>query len=103
MRVIGFIVYCGIGLVQLFATMDGLEEWLGLPGFLAAIGGLVLGFLPLIGTILGFVGAIDVWGWEWWQAALLFFGSFIFFIVFATGAGILEFLTRRRPQDQYRS
>lgn len=98
MRIIGFLIYLGVGVVQLFAVMDGLEHWLGLPGFIAGILGLFLAYFPIVGTIMGFIGAIDVWGWEWWQAALLFFGSFILFAVFAGGAGILEALARRKAQ-----
>src|SRR5688572_24982236 len=99
MRIIGYLIYLGVGVVQLFAIMDGLEHWLGLPGFIAGIGGLFLAYIPIVGTIVGFIGAIDVWGWEWWQAALLFFGSFAVCIVIAVGAGALETWTQRRQQS----
>jgi hypothetical protein len=100
MRIIGYLIYLGVGLVQLFATMDGLEHWLGLPGFLAGIGAFILAYIPIVGTIFGFIGAVDVWGWEWWQAALLFFGAFIVFIAFTAGAGVLETWARRKtPQS----
>lgn len=66
---IGFIA---VGLVQMFATFAGLGHLLG-STFLAVIIAMFFGGLPLVGSILGIYGAVNVWGWEIWQAALLFF------------------------------
>jgi hypothetical protein len=40
----------------------------------------IVSYIPLVGSIVGMVGAMDVWRWEWWQAGLLFFGGLIFAI-----------------------
>lgn len=35
----------------------------------------IVSYIPFVGAIVGMVGAMDVWCWEWWQAGLLFFGG----------------------------
>lgn len=52
---------------------SGLTDWLGLHWIIAVPLALFLGFFPLVGSIFGMIGAINVWQWEWWQAGLLFF------------------------------
>ncbi len=90
MQVIGFLMYLGLGLVQLFATVDGIAHWTGMSSFFAWIIALVVAYFPLVGTIAGFTGAVSVWGWEWWQAALLFFGGFGVCILLGMSETILE-------------
>lgn len=33
---------------------------------------LLVAFLPLVATVLGFIGAVKVWLWPWWLALLVF-------------------------------
>ncbi len=42
-----------------------------------------LSYTPLVGSLIGFFGAKDVWGWAWWQAAALYIGLPIFIIIFS--------------------
>jgi hypothetical protein len=63
------------GLVQLSAVYAQVRSFTHLPGFLSGMASLALTYLPLIGGVVGFFGAKDVWGWPWWQAALLYFGA----------------------------
>lgn len=67
---IGFFL---MGAVQLFATWDFLTGYWGWPSFFAGIAGFILAGIPLVGSVCGFIGALKVWHWEWWQAGLLFF------------------------------
>ena len=75
MQAIGFIVYIVVGLFQLAAIMAGLESWWGLHWIIAAPIAFIVSYIPFVGAIVGMVGAMDVWCWEWWQAGLLFFGG----------------------------
>ena len=68
--------YFGLGIIQWWATIDGLEYWFDISGFMAFILSGFIAYIPLIGTIAGFKGAMDVWGWDFMEAALLFFGPF---------------------------
>lgn len=76
--VLGYIVYFGIGLFQLAAIYGFLEDYWGWPFLLSAIGGLIVAYIPIIGSICGVLGAIYVWRWEVWQAILLFCWPIIF-------------------------
>lgn len=68
---IGFLV---LGFIQGDAIDDGLTEWLGMGFFTSLIVGHFLGYVPVVGSIIGVVGAVDIWGWHWYWAVLLFFG-----------------------------
>jgi hypothetical protein len=100
MQVLLVILYIGLGLLQLAAIQAGLTAWLGLHWLLAIILSVILAWMPLIGSILGFVGAMKGWHWDWWQAGLLFFGiplaGIIFALVSAGTAGIADWFARRR-------
>jgi len=77
MQAVGFILFMIVGLVQVAATLEGIESWLGLPGIVAVPLAIVLGYVPFLGAILGFVGAVKYWRWAWWWAALLFGGGLV--------------------------
>lgn len=83
---LGCIVWLGLGLLQLAAIMAQLQSFFGLPWFVAGPIGLILTYIPIVGSVVGFFGAKDVFGWEWWQAGLLFFGIGLFSIVMAFGS-----------------
>lgn len=83
--VLGYIVYLGIGLFQLAAIYSFLEDYWGWPFLLSAIGGLIVAYIPVLGSICGVLGAIYVWRWEVWQAILLFCWPIIF--MFCGGFG----------------
>jgi hypothetical protein len=75
--------YFLLGIVQWVATIDGLAVWFGISGFFAFVLSGIISYIPLIGTIAGFRGAMDVWGWSFLEAGALFFGPFIFLILCA--------------------
>ena len=56
----------------------------------------LLGWMPLVGTIIGIVGAVKAWGWPWLQALLLFGGPFLIAAAIAATSGMLDWLRDRR-------
>jgi len=79
--------------------MEGLDVWFGFGTVLSIISFVIAMILGPIGSvaiaIIGFVGATDGWGWEWWQAALLCF-PFVIVSIFAFGVtGIFSLFQRR--------
>jgi len=62
-------------LLQIFAVSDEIQHLLGWPAVAATITGLVLAFVPIIGNVLAFFGAKDVWDWPAWLAAIVFFAA----------------------------
>lgn len=59
-----------IQMAGLMAYFVEYQQWNALMAVIVAIA-LTL-FLPLAATILGFIGAMKVWGWAWWVAMLVF-------------------------------
>lgn len=96
MQAIGFIVYIVVGLFQLSAIMAGLESWWGVHWIISAPIAFIVSYIPLIGSIVGMVGAMDVWRWEWWQAGLLFFGGLVFAIACGGMSSFFEWLSFRK-------
>ncbi|QPT15237.1 hypothetical protein I6G37_09975 [Serratia rubidaea] len=96
MQAIGFIIYMGIGLVQLAAVMAGLETWWGLNSIIAFILAAIIAYIPLLGTVVGMAGAMQAWHWEWWQAGGLFFGALIFTFALGGISGLAEWFSNRR-------
>jgi len=88
-----------IGMVALFAYVitlftafiTGLDVWLGAPGWLQ----IILAFLALAlfqiafapCALIAFMGAMNGWGWEWWQAGLLCFPTLALIPLFLLGYG----------------
>ena len=95
MQVVGFLIFLALGILQIAATIAGLEDWLGLPGFIAVILALFFAWMPLVGTLVGMVGAVTVWGWSWPAAIGLFFGPLIVMAIFAVLVGGYEALMTR--------
>lgn len=84
------VLYFALTAVQFFAIIAGLESWVGLHWLIAVPLSLVVATIPLIGTIVGVMGAVVGWEWLWWQAALLFFGPFLAMVALASVLGWWE-------------
>lgn len=79
MGVLVFLIYIGFGLLQCAAIFAGFAYNFGtILGFILA---LILGEVPILGTVMALVGAVKGWGWSFGQALLLFIIPFIFNIV----------------------
>lgn len=74
-----------ISIVQMAAIIGGFNGWLGWNIVVSVILAMILTWFPLVGAALGIMGAINSWGWEWWQALLLFAWPVV--LVFFSGAG----------------
>lgn len=96
MQAIGFIIYLVIGIVQLAAVMAGLESWWGLNGFFSFIIAFVVAYIPLLGSVVGMMGAVQAWHWEWWQAGGLFFGALILTVLLGGVSSIADWFGNRR-------
>jgi len=61
-----------IGVLQFFAVaaqIQAFTDWGRAPSTIVAI---PLAFVPIVGSVIAFFGAKDVWDWEPWLAALAF-------------------------------
>ena len=86
MQVFFGIAYFVIGLVQLFAIVDGIGYALSVGKVISFIVALLITYIPLLGSIVGVYGAVNVWDWSIWQAGVLFFWYVpVFIIMMAAG------------------
>jgi hypothetical protein len=83
MQAVLFIGYLGMGVVQFFATMDGVEYAAGIGGFFNVVISFVLAYIPFIGSITGVYGAVAVWDWNLFAALALFFWMLPVGVIFA--------------------
>lgn len=71
-----------LGFIQFFAVLGFWGTYLGLNIIITALVSVFLVlYLPVIAAVIGFFGAVYAWGWTWWQAGLLLFGSLAFYTV----------------------
>jgi len=66
--------YLLFGLFQIAAAATGLQHLTGLWRSVCWCGALLVGWMPLIGTVLGIYGAHVDWQWSLPTACALFFG-----------------------------
>ncbi len=81
LQIFGLIGYIGIGFIQLFAILDGIEVWLGIPTWLAFVVGVFTAWFPPFGQIVGFFAAWTIWDWNPLGAFALFFWPLILLLI----------------------
>lgn len=64
--------YVALGFAQVFAVAAQVESVLSLGPAPSTLIALVIAFVPVIGGVVAFFGATDVWGWAWPLAAAAF-------------------------------
>jgi len=98
-----FVAYIGLAFVQLVAFMEGLDTWLGFGSFLSILTFVIAVFLGPLGgvaiAVVGFVGAMEGWGWEWWQAGLLCFPFLVLSFLVVGLSSIVDVLRLRRRKE----
>jgi hypothetical protein len=95
-------IYLLMGLIQLASILGGIENWWGWPWWIAIFVATPLAYIPILGTILGIMGAIKSWGWMPLNAVLFYLwplAAFLLYwvggmIYFAFGGLIWKFLHR---------
>ena len=88
MRVFLQIAYFVMGIVQLFAAWDGYMYLLGVGSFVGGVLAFFTAYIPLVGSLVGMYGAINVWGWGFLQAFVLFFWYLILIAASLAIAGV---------------
>ncbi len=76
MMILVVLIYIAMGLFQCSAIFAGFAYTFG--KFFGFILALILGEMPILGTIMGIVGACKGWGWSIGKALLIFIIPFIF-------------------------
>jgi hypothetical protein len=92
------IIYFLMGLLQLAAIMGGIEDWWGFPWWVAIFIAFSLAYIPIVGTIVGIMGAIEAFGWSPVTAITLFCWPYIIYIAILLITGSLAFLGSSRQK-----
>ena len=92
------IAYIVIGIVQIWAGIEGMQLYFGIGGFLAVVLLVVAYAIPIVGTaavaFLTYYGARYGWLWEWRQGLMLAAPGFV--LMLAAGvAGALAIWAQR--------
>jgi hypothetical protein len=90
-HVLGYVGCVGIALVSIFqvvATAAGVAHFTGW-GFTSWVVAIIVGWLPVIGTVTGSCGAISAWNWPWY-GAVTFFTWPIILVMALFGIAVVE-------------
>lgn len=69
------LAWVGLCFLQVFVVIEWVQrsfEWPALP---STIVGTVLAFVPVVGNVIAFLGATEIWSWPAWIAAIVFFAA----------------------------
>lgn len=85
-------LWFGVGVLQVFAIAEQVDRVAEIGPVLSTLAGLVMAFVPVLGSVIAFFGAVDGWGWPTWVGALVF-------LAFPLAVQTSSFLAwrRRRP------
>lgn len=67
--------YLVIGVLQFFAAAAQIQSVTAFGPAPSTLIGLLLAFIPVVGSVIAFFGAKDVWNWHWAIAALAFLAA----------------------------
>ena len=100
---LGVIIFLIVGVIQIYAGYLGIEYHLGSGWAIGAVIASLFFQFPIILTVGTFFGALDVWGWPWYGAAVFAMPGLLFAVPGTIGAALagLSSLLKRKPQPQY--
>lgn len=85
-----------MGLLQLAAILSGILDWWGWPWPIAILVAMPVAYIPILGTIVGIMGAIKSFGWSPMFAILLFCWPYVLYIILMAGGGVSAIFSRNR-------
>jgi hypothetical protein len=69
------LAWVAVGVLQIYFVSEQIQHALHWGAWPSSIVGFFLAFVPIVGNVLAFFGAINVGGWPVWIAALVFFAA----------------------------
>lgn len=93
------IVYFGMGLLQLAAIIGGIEDWWGWPWWLAILIAFPVAYIPILGTVVGIMGAVESFGWSVGTSIALFCWPYILYIALIALGGASDLFARFRNRE----
>lgn len=69
------LVWLSLSFLQVFFVIEWVQRNFEWPALFSTVGGFVLAFVPVIGNVLAFLGATEIYDWPRWIAAIVFFAA----------------------------
>jgi hypothetical protein len=98
----GYTGYLIFGLFQIAATASGIEHLTGLWWLLSWLGAILVGWVPVVGTVLGLYGAHAQWEWSWPASVALFIGMPILLFLPLLSVSVAAAIRRRTETPRTR-
>ena len=71
------ITYFVVGLIQTSAIYNLYSASYEIYGLFSAIGAVLTAYIPILGSIVAYTSAIELWNWSWYNALFIFFFSYL--------------------------
>lgn len=71
------ITYFVVGLIQTSAIYNLYSTSYEIYGLFSAIGAVLTAYIPILGSIVAYTSAIELWNWSWYNALFIFFFSYL--------------------------
>ena len=69
------LAWVALCLLQVFVVIEWVQRSFDWPALPSTIFGAVLAFVPIVGNVIAFLGATEIWSWPAWIAAIVFFAA----------------------------
>jgi len=85
---VAFVGYLLFSFVEIFAIYDWYSIKYDIPKFFSAIAGVVTAFIPVVGSVVAYWSATELWHWDSLNTIILYFWYYLpvlFFIIYLIG------------------
>ncbi len=85
---VAFVGYLLFSFIEIFAIYDWYIIKYDIPKFFSAIAGVVTAFIPLVGSLVAYWSATELWDWDSLNTIILYFWYYlpiVFFIIYLIG------------------
>ena len=85
---VAFVGYLLFSFVEIFAIYDWYSIKYDIPEFFSAIAGVVTAFIPVVGSLVAYWSATELWHWDSLNTIVLYFWYYLpvlFFIIYLIG------------------
>ena len=73
MVILTFLAYFVVGLVESSAIYNLYTVKYELHGFIAGVGAFITAYIPIVGSVVAYGSATELWQWQWYNALFIFF------------------------------
>ena len=69
------LIWVALCVLQILIVIEWLDRQVDWWTWVISVVGFFLAFVPVVGNVLAFLGATQIWGWPIWLAAIIFFAA----------------------------